>query len=122
VVIDLVATLIYEADEKLEWANASYEAGSWADAIYHGYSVLISAAKALLLDKGINSSTHGGIIREFDVQYIDTKEISLNGSFNDLILQINQNEPSEAFATRYLAAAADFLASVKVKRELLVQS
>lgn len=122
VVIDLVATLIYEADEKMEWANASYEAGSWADAIYHGYSVLISAAKALLLDKGINSSTHGGIIREFDAQYVDTNEIALNGSFNDLILQINQNEPSEEFATKYLAAAADFLASVKVKRELLVQS
>ncbi|GAB2980796.1 nitrite/sulfite reductase [Mucilaginibacter puniceus] len=122
VVIDLVATLIYEADEKMEWANASYEAGSWADAIYHAYSVLISAAKALLLDKGINSSTHGGIIREFDTQYVDTNEITLNGSFNDLILQINQNEPSEVFATKYLAAAADFLASVKAKRELLVQS
>ncbi len=122
VVIDLVATLIYESDEKMEWANASYEAGSWADAIYHGYSVLISAAKALLLDKGINSSTHGGIIREFDAQYVDTNEITLNGSFNDLILQINQNEPSEEFATKYLAAAADFLSAAKAKRELLVQS
>jgi sulfite reductase (ferredoxin) len=122
VVIDLVATLLYESDEKMEWANASYEAGSWADAIYHGYSVFISSAKALLLDKGINSSTHGGIIREFDAQYVGTNEISLNGSFNDLILQINQNEPSEEFATKYLAAAADFLATVKAKRELLVQS
>ncbi|MEO8886278.1 MAG: HEPN domain-containing protein [Mucilaginibacter sp.] len=122
VVIDLVATLLYEADEKMEWANASYEAGSWADAIYHAYSVLISSAKALLLDKGVNSSTHGGIIREFDTQYVATNEISLNGSFNDLILQINQNEPSESFATAYLAQAADFLATVKVKRELLLQS
>lgn len=122
VVIDLVATLLYESDEKMEWANASYAAGSWADAIYHGYSVFISSAKALLLDKGINSSTHGGIIREFDTQYVDTNEISINGSFNDLILQINQNEPSEEFATKYLAAAADFLATVKAKRELLVQS
>ena len=122
VVIDLVATLIYEADEKMEWANASYEAGVWSDAIYHGYSVFISSAKALLLDKGINSSTHGGIIREFDAQYVDTNEIILNGSFNDLILQINQNEPSEEFATRYLAAAADFLSAVKSKREVLLQS
>jgi len=122
VVIDLVATLLYEADEKMEWANASYEAGSWADAIYHAYSVLISSAKALLLDKGINSSTHGGIIREFDTQYVTTNEISLNSSFNDLILQINQNEPSEEFATAYLAQAADFLTTVKVKRELLLQS
>ncbi len=122
VVIDLVATLLYESDEKMEWANASYEAGSWADAIYHAYSVLISSAKALLLDKGVNSSTHGGIIREFDNQYVTTGEMPLNGSFNDLVLQINQNEPSEAFATTYLAQAADFLATVKVKREPLLQS
>jgi sulfite reductase (ferredoxin) len=122
VVIDLVATLLYECEEKMEWANASYDAGSWSDAIYHAYSVLISSAKALLLDKGINSSTHIGIIREFDTQYIATGELSLNTSFNDLISQINQNEPSEEFATAYLAQAGDFLTTVKVKREALVQS
>ena len=122
VVIDLVATLLYESDEKMEWANASYQAGSWSDAIYHAYSVFISSAKALLLDKGINSSTHIGIIREFDTQYVTTGELSLNTSFTDLISQINQNEPSEEFATAYLAQAADFLATVKVKREALVQS
>ena len=122
VVIDLVATLLYECDEKMEWANASYAAGSWSDSIYHAYSVFISSAKALLLDKGINSSTHIGIIREFDNQYITTGELSLNTSFNDLISQINQNEPSVEFATAYLAQAADFLSTVKAKREALVQS
>jgi sulfite reductase (ferredoxin) len=122
VVIDLVATLLYESDEKMGWANASYANGAWADAIYHSYNVFISSAKALLLDKGINSSTQAGIIREFDANYIETGEINLNGSFSDLVLQINKHEPSEEFATAYKATATDFLNTVKVKREEILQS
>jgi len=122
VVIDLVATLLYESDEKLGWANESYNKGFWSDAIYHSYNVFISSAKALLLDKGVNSSTQAGIIREFDAQYVSTGEFSLNGTFNDLVLEINKHEPSEEFATTYLAKAAEFLGNVKVKREALVQS
>lgn len=122
VVIDLVATLLYESDEKLGWAKESFEGKAWADAIYHSYNVFISSAKALLLDKNINSSTQTGIMREFDNQYVNTGEIQLNGSFTDRVLQINQNEPSEAFATAYLQQATDFLTTVKAKREELVQS
>jgi sulfite reductase (ferredoxin) len=122
VVIDLVATLLYESDEKLGWANEAYTNGAWSDAIYHSYNVLVSSAKALLLDKGINSSTQIGIIREFDLQYVDTNEVDLNGSFNDLVFQINQNEPSEEFATAYKASATAFLETVKAKRESVLQS
>jgi sulfite reductase (ferredoxin) len=122
VVIDLVATLIYEADEKFGWANEAFADGRWADAIYHAYNTFISSAKALLLDKNINSSTQVGIIREFDNNYINTGEIKINGTFNDLVLQLNKSEPSEAFAKTYINETADFLKAVKVKREELVQS
>ena len=122
VVIDLIATLLFEAEEKFGWAQQAVTNNAFADGIYHAYSVFISAAKALLLDKGINSSTHAGIIREFDNQYVTTGEIDLNGSsFNDLILQINKNEPSAAFAAQYLQQANQFLETVKNKREALVQ-
>lgn len=120
VVIDLVATLLFETDEKLGWANEAYNEGRWADAIYHSYNTMISGAKALLLQKNVNSSTQTGIIKEFDIHYVDTQEIELSSSFNELILQINQNEPSQEFATRYLAEATAFLGSVKLKREELV--
>jgi sulfite reductase (ferredoxin) len=120
VMIDLVATLLYESDEKMGWANEAFKNGAWADAIYHSYNVFVSSAKALLLDKNINSSTQAGIIREFDAQYVDTAELSLDGSFSDLVLQINKNEPSEDFAKLYLKAANSFLETVKVKREALV--
>ncbi|WP_285008867.1 nitrite reductase [Pedobacter faecalis] len=116
VVIDLVATLLLESEEKLGWARASYDAGAWADAIYHTYAVYVSAAKALLLDKGVNSSTQIGVIREFENHYVQTGEIPLTGSFNDLVLQINKNEPSQEFATAYLASVEEFLQVVKAKR------
>lgn len=121
VIIDLVATLLFESEEKLGWANEAYADGRWADAIYHAYNVFVSSAKALLLDKAVNSSTQVGVIREFDAQYVDKGEFELNGSFNDLVLQLNQNEPSQEFATAYLAQATEFLSRSKDKREALVQ-
>jgi sulfite reductase (ferredoxin) len=120
VVIDLVATLLYESDEKLGWANGAYAKGLWADAIYHSYNTMISSAKALLLDKSVNSSTQAGIIREFDTYYTSTGEITIDGTFSDLVLQINKNEPSEEFATAYLQQATEFLQLVKNKREAVL--
>src|SRR5690606_4866034 len=105
VIIDLVATLLYETEEKIQWADENFEAGAWADAIYHSYAVFINAAKALLLDRGINSSTQVGVISSFDESYVQTGEVQLGGSFSDMVLQIKQNEPSEAFARSYLNEA-----------------
>ncbi|HEY9002827.1 MAG TPA: nitrite reductase [Mucilaginibacter sp.] len=122
VVIDLVATLLYEADEKLGWANETFANGAWADAIYHSYNVFISSAKALLLDKNANVGTQIGMINKFDELYVSTGEFALDGTFSDLVLQINKNEPSEEFAAAYRQQADSFLANVKVKREALVQS
>lgn len=116
VVIDLVATLLLESEEKLEWANVSYEAGAWSDAIYHTYAVYVSAAKALLLDKAVNSSTQIGVIREFDNHYVQTGEIQLSQPFSDEVLQINKNEPTQEFATAYLAGVNDFISQIKAKR------
>jgi len=121
VIIDLVATLLYESEEKLGWANQSFQAGAWSDAIYHSYNTLLSSAKALLLDKSVNTSTQAAVIREFDANYVEKGEFDIEGSFNDLVLQINQHEPSVEFATAYLAQATAFLEKSKAKREALVQ-
>jgi len=121
VVIDLVATLLFEADEKFGWAKEALADERWADAIYHGYNTFISAAKALLLDKNVNSSTQAGIIREFDNHFVNTGEIGLDGSFNDLVLQLNKNEPSRAFAEQYIKQAGGFLETLNAKREELIK-
>jgi sulfite reductase (ferredoxin) len=119
VMIDLVATLLFESEEKMGWAKEAYAQSRWADAIYHSYNTFVSSAKALLLDKGINSSTQTGVIKEFDLKYVNTGLVNLPVSFNDLVLQINQNEPSEAFATAYLQSAEEFLNEMKANREAL---
>ncbi len=51
VIVDLVATLLYEAEEKLGWATETFDNQAFADSIYHSYSVFVNAAKALLLLK-----------------------------------------------------------------------
>ncbi len=117
VMIDLVATLLFEAEEKLGWGKEAFAEGRWADAIYHSYNTFISSAKALLLDKNINTSTQSGVIKEFDTNYVSTGLVDLPVSFNDLVLQINQNEPSEAFATAYMKSAEEFLTEMKAERE-----
>jgi len=117
VVIDLVATLLLEGEEKLGWANQSFESKLWSDSIYHSYAVFVNTAKALLLDKGINSSTQIGIIREFDKNFIDNGEVALGSSFNDLVLKINKNEPSEDFAKSYLESVDVFYKEMRAKRE-----
>lgn len=119
-VIDLVATLLLEGEEKLLWAGAAFEGKAWSDAIYHSYSVFVNTAKALLLDKSISSSTQTGVIREFDTNFVETGEVVLPSTFNELVLQINKNEPTEEFATAYLEQATQFYSAMRAKREAQV--
>lgn len=117
VMIDLVSTLLLEAEEKLQWSVESFEAGAYSDSIYHAYSVFISSAKAMLLDKGINSSTQTGIMRDFDEQYKDSQILESVESFVELVLQINKNEPSAEFARAYLGSTVDFINRIKAEKE-----
>jgi sulfite reductase (ferredoxin) len=113
VLIDLVATLIFETEEKYGWALEAFENEAYADAVYNAYNTFVNGAKALLLDKGVSQSTQIGVIKAFDEHFAAEFGIS---SFNDLVLQINKNEPSLAFAEAYLAEANDFLNKVKAFR------
>lgn len=117
VMIDLVSTLLLEAEEKLQWSIESIEAKAYSDSIYHAYSVFISSAKALLLDKGINCSTQVGIIRDFDEHYKDSQILTGLESFSELVLQINKNEPSAEFARAYLGSTVDFIKRIKAEKE-----
>lgn len=110
VMIDLVATLLFESEEKYTWCQGALDDKRWADAIYHAYSVLISSAKALLLDKSVSVSNQMAVINRFDENFVQTGEFPVSKeSFSNLVLQINQNEPNEAFAIAYAKEAFDFL-------------
>ena len=118
VTIDLVATLLMESEEKFDWTKAAYEENRYADSIYHAYSVFVSAAKALLLDKSVSASTQSGVIDKFQENFVVTGEISLGEkTFQELVLQINKNESSQVFAKSYIAEAQAFLGLAKAFRE-----
>ena len=118
VMIDLVATLLFESQEKYEWTVAALEDKRWADAIYHGYSVFISAAKALLLDKSVTVPNQTAVINKFDENFVSTGEFAIDAeTFSALVLQINQQEPTEAFANQYVAQAERFLTAATSYRQ-----
>ncbi|MFD0964857.1 nitrite reductase [Pseudofulvibacter geojedonensis] len=122
VVIDLIATLLFESEEKLELATEAFNNEQWADSIYHSYAVLVNTAKALLTVEGAKTNTQAGIVKSFDELLIDTNKIELASSFNDLVYQINKNEPSLVFAREYLNEAKAFyqLADVYRKEQISI--
>jgi sulfite reductase (ferredoxin) len=107
VVIDLVATLLYEAEEKLGWSTESLDAGAYADGIYHAYTSFIQGAKALLLGEGVSCNTQNGIMNDFEKHFVETGKLAAGG-FKSLVLQINEHEPTETFARQYFAQAKAF--------------
>ena len=115
-VIDLVATLFYEAEEKLQVSKDAFDEGKWGDSIYQSYAALISGAKALLLDKQVHVNTHHTLIIDFDKHFVETKEIELPGSFKELTSKISKNHPARDFAVSYYIEAEDFLKKVKTIR------
>jgi sulfite reductase (ferredoxin) len=121
VTIDLVATLFLEAEEKLDAAYTSLEEKLYADSIYQSYSTFVHGAKALLLSKQIASNTQYGIINEFEKHFVETGEFKFENGFKQVVLKINQNEPSKEFAETYYNEAKSFLNNVKQIREKQLQ-
>ena len=117
VMIDLVATLIFEAEEKLDWAENSFNESLFADSIYHSYATIISGAKALLLGKSLKTNTQHDIINDFEKHFVATEEIKLEETFKEFVLQINKQEPSKQFAESYLKDAKGFIKQVSELRE-----
>ena len=120
VMIDLVATLILEAEEKLEWSKENLDKQAYADGIYNSYSAFIHSAKALLLQQGVQCNTQAGILKDFDVHFTQSGLYTESSSLKETVLQMNQVEPSEEFAISYLQRAENFVAFAKQFREQIV--
>ncbi|SFA72980.1 HEPN domain-containing protein [Algoriphagus aquimarinus] len=117
VVLDLVATLLLEAKEKIDIAQKCLEEGRWSDSIYHHYAGLINAAKAILLSESLSANSYANIISQFDEAFVASGKIDLGGTFAEKIYQINQNEPTEEFANAYAKQALDIYGLLKSYRE-----
>ncbi len=117
VMIDLVSTLIFEAEEKIDLAISSIDNGAYADSIYYAYAGFINSAKALLLNHQVQCNTQTGILKDFDAHFTEKGLYSGTDSFKELVLQINKNEPSAEFAVSYLQQAKDFVTYAKAYKE-----
>jgi len=116
VVIDLIATLFFESEEKIENANDAFENGVYSSAIYYAYQSLVNSAKALLLADKRKTNTHASIISQFDELFITPKKIDIGISFSELIYQINKYAPSKEFAEIYIKNSNKFLQKVRAYR------
>jgi sulfite reductase (ferredoxin) len=120
VVIDLIATLFLESDEKIEEAKVAFSNKVYSSAIYEAYRSMVNSAKAILLSENIKTNTQAGIIKQFDELFVETKKIDLGTPFSDVIYQIKVCPPSKDFANNYINTAEQFLEHVKSFRELEV--
>ncbi|MBC7748611.1 MAG: HEPN domain-containing protein, partial [Methylotenera sp.] len=116
VVIDLVATLLLEAKDKLTFAQEAFEEGKWSDAIYHAYAGFVNGAKALLLSENQKTNHQAGIIDLFDTVFVETNKIPLQSTLKALVFQIKDQEPSQEFATKYIQEAITFFDTIETFR------
>ena len=118
VIVDLVATLFLESQEKIENAEEAIKEGKWAASIYYSYQSIVNSAKALLTSEKVKTNTHASIIKDFDELYVGTGKIDFEGGFDKVALQLNKNEPSEAFAKSYVEDAKTVLTKLETFRKM----
>jgi sulfite reductase (ferredoxin) len=117
VVIDLVATLLLEAREKLELSKEGMVEKRWSDSIYHTYAAIVNAAKAILLSESKSTNSYANIVSLFDETFIQTGKIGLEKDLASIVYQINKNEPSQEFAEAYFKEAIKVFDAISAYRE-----
>jgi len=105
VVLDLVGTILFESEEKLQNAQEALVEKQWSDSIYHSYTSFINSAKALLVAEGVKTNTQAEIVKQFDDHFVVSSQIKLNSTFSDEVYQINKEKPTKEFAEQYLQDA-----------------
>ncbi len=122
VLIDLVATTLSEATDKLDWAHEALTESRWADALYHTYSVFITGAKAALMSRDIPTNTQHGIVSDFDKTFVNEPGFhQAEGDFKTGVFSINKRESSETFARQYLDQADAFLQAIQTERNAQIE-
>ncbi|AKA35655.1 HEPN domain-containing protein [Flagellimonas lutaonensis] len=121
VIVDLVATLFFESQEKIENAEEALKEKKWAASIYYSYQSMVNSAKALLTAEKTKTNTHASIIKDFDRLFIETGKIVFTNSFEELVLKLNKKAPNEAFAKSYLEDAKWVLQQLEAYRKLELQ-
>jgi len=114
VTIDLVQTLLFDAEEAFEWAKESLVEKRYKDAAYHAYNASVRAAKAILTKGSAKINSHVSIIEAFDAQFPEFK--TENGiGFKEAVLRIQKEKPSKPFSKSYLEQSNQLILWIKNK-------
>lgn len=114
VVIDLVSTLLLEAEEKLALAVQALNEGRDGHAVYHAYAAQIAGAKALLVHEGHPTNTYANIMELFDLHFVATGKVAVEtGSFSAQVLSYLGSSQAAGFAAAYVQVADDFLKTLR---------
>lgn len=117
VVLDVVGTILQDANDKIAWANEALAANAQADAIYHAYSAFVVAAKALLLSEDVKCNTQIKILQDFQLHFIESGKFAWISDFLSHVLRMKQHKASQSFAETYIADAKAFVAKTVLFRE-----
>jgi sulfite reductase (ferredoxin) len=117
VVIDLIATLLFESEEKITSAKEALKENQFSDSIYYAYTAFVNTAKALLIAEGVKTNTQAGIITSFQEHFVISNIVELETSFEDLVYQMKHENPTKAFAQKYLIDAKSFYQKIDAHRK-----
>ena len=115
VTIDLIQTLIFEAEEAYAWALNGLKENRLNDAVYHAYNARVRAAKALLTVKEAKTNSHASIIHSFDVEFPHFKS-ETGTTFKAGIDAFTSVKPDVEFAKSFIKETQSFIAWIKNER------
>lgn len=117
VTVDLVATLLLEANDKLDNALLAIERERFPDAIYWAYTAMLYAAKGLLTPTTAKLNSQQSIIKAFDQYFVEDQSFDLGLPFSEIILQMKKSAPTATFAAQYLEDAKLVVAKIEAIRQ-----
>lgn len=106
--IDLVKTLLFEANEKLEESEYFFMTQKYPDAAYTVYSSIIQSAKSYLLKQGIETNSKVQIIEVFEPHYEKVAAYFIEDSFQKLVDTYNEAQSNIRVLTDYLKTGKRF--------------
>ena len=115
VTIDLIQTLLFEAEEAYGWAINAFDDDRLSDALYHAYNARIRAAKALLIVAEAKTNSHHSIIDGFDPQF-PNYALETGESFKQGINAFTQHRANKGFAKEFLHKTQAFIVWIKKER------
>ncbi len=117
VILDVVGTIIKDASERLDSAEADFKNGHLAEAAYYSYSSYVIGAKALLLADDIKCNTQVGILDDFQETLVESGRFPFTGNFKETVLELKNNQPTSEFVKNFMLDAKNFLKQVIAFRE-----